>query len=58
MEIDSDTMEPKSELSSAALDWCKENGIKGKTIEDVMNGSDFARSGHDFDFLVPNGCFR
>ena len=43
MEVDNDTMEPKSELSSAAVDWCKENGIKGKTIEEILNGSDFAR---------------
>ncbi len=36
-------MEPKSELSSAALDWCKEMGIKGKTVEDVLSGADNAR---------------
>jgi hypothetical protein len=36
-------MEPKSELSSAALDWCKEHGIKGKTIEEILTGSDFER---------------
>ena len=42
-EADADTMEPKPELSSPALDWCKEMGIKGKTVEDVLNGSDNAR---------------
>ena len=36
-------MEPKAELSSAALDWCKEMGIKGKTVEDILNGADNAR---------------
>jgi hypothetical protein len=42
-EVDADTMEPKSELSSPARDWCKEMGIKGKTVEEVLNGSDNAR---------------
>jgi len=43
VEVDNDTLEPKSELTSAAKDWCEENGIKGKTIEEVMAGADYAR---------------
>ena len=43
IEVDPDTMEPKSELSPPALDWCTEMGIKGKTIDEILNGSDNAR---------------
>ncbi len=35
VEIDADTLEPKSELSSACLDWCKGVGSKAKTVEDA-----------------------
>jgi hypothetical protein len=45
VEVDPDTMEPKSELSAPALDWCKEMGIKGKTVDEILNGSDNARLG-------------
>ncbi len=43
VEVDNDTMEPKPELTSAAKDWCQENGIKGKTIDEILTGADYAR---------------
>ncbi len=37
LEADPDTTEPKEELTSAAVDWCKEvAGVKVKTIKDVL----------------------
>ena len=47
-------MEPKAELSSGALDWCKEMGIKGKTVEDVLSGADNAR--FEFNSYVTSNC--
>ena len=38
VEVDPDTMEPKRELSSAALDWCKEIGADSvKTVDDILH---------------------
>jgi len=39
-EVDSETMEPKSKLSSDTVDWCKEQGSKAETLDDVLAGPD------------------
>ena len=36
VDIDQDTLEPKSKLTSATLDWCKEIGSSSKSIEDAI----------------------
>ena len=37
VEVDLDTMEPKNNLSSLAVDWCKEMGAHGvKTVDDIL----------------------
>ena len=37
VEVDLDTMEPKNNLSSPALDWCKEIGADSvKTVDDIL----------------------
>ena len=37
VETDPDTMDPKPELSPAAMDWCKEVGADSvKTIDDIV----------------------
>ena len=33
-------MEPKSKLSSDTVDWCKEQGSKAETLDDVLAGPD------------------
>ena len=38
VEVDADTMEPKEELTSAAVDWCRDTaGVKVKTLKDVLS---------------------
>lgn len=37
VDVDADTLEPKSTLATPALDWCKEIGSKAKTIEEALN---------------------
>jgi len=40
VEVDPDTLEPKSKLADAALDWAREQGSKAETLEDVLRGPD------------------
>ena len=40
VEVDPDTMEPSSQLTPAALDWCRAVGSKANTVEDVLTGPD------------------
>jgi len=40
LEVDQETLEPKSKLSESTIDWCKELGSKAETVEDVVKGPD------------------
>jgi len=40
VEVDPDTMEPSSQLTPAALDWCRSVGSDANTVEDIVNGPD------------------
>jgi len=40
VEVDSDTLEPKSKLERDTLEWCKEQGSKAETLDDVLRGPD------------------
>lgn len=38
VEVDPDSLEPQSELSGPALEWCESVGSKAKTVQDIVNG--------------------
>lgn len=40
VEADNETLEPKSKLQRDTLDWCKEQGSKAETLDDVLRGPD------------------
>lgn len=40
VEVNTDTMEPTSKLSSAARDWCRSVGSNANTVEDILRGPD------------------
>lgn len=40
VDVDPDTMEPSSNLTPAALDWCRSVGSEASTVEDIVNGPD------------------
>jgi len=40
VEIDNETLEPKSKLERDTLEWCKEQGSKAETLDDVLRGPD------------------
>jgi len=39
-EIDNDTLEPKSKLAPDTIDWCKEQGSKSETLDEVLRNPD------------------
>jgi len=40
VEVDNETLEPKSKLERDTLEWCKEQGSKAETLDDVLRGPD------------------
>jgi len=40
VEVDPDTMQPSSNLTPAALDWCRSVGSNANTVEDILSGPD------------------
>jgi len=40
VEVDADTLVPRSLLTDEAQDWCRSIGSKSETIEDVLNTPD------------------
>ena len=39
-QIDNDTLEPKSKLAQETIDWCKEQGSKSETLDEVLRNPD------------------
>ena len=39
-QIDNDTLEPKSKLAQETIEWCKEQGSKSETLDEVLRNPD------------------
>ena len=39
-QIDNETLEPKSKLAPDTIEWCKEQGSKSETLDDVLRKPD------------------
>lgn len=39
-EIDNESLEPKSKLAQETIDWCKEQGSKSETLDEVLRNPD------------------
>ena len=39
-QIDSETLEPKSKLAQETIEWCKEQGSKSETLDEVLRNPD------------------
>lgn len=39
-EIDNDSLEPKSKLAQETIDWCREQGSKSETLDEVLRNPD------------------
>jgi len=42
VEVDQETLEPKSKLTEDTIQWCKSIGSKAETIDDVLTGPDIS----------------
>jgi long-chain-fatty-acid--CoA ligase ACSBG len=40
VEVDQESLEPKSKLTDDTIEWCKSVGSKAETVEDVLSGPD------------------
>ena len=39
-QIDNETLEPKSKLAQETIEWCKEQGSKSETLDEVLRNPD------------------
>ncbi|XP_023331008.1 long-chain-fatty-acid--CoA ligase ACSBG2 [Eurytemora carolleeae] len=42
VEVDQETLEPRSKMTDDTIEWCKSVGSKAETVEDVLTGPDVA----------------
>ena len=40
MQIDNDTLEPKSKLAEDTIEWCRVQGSKSETLDEVLRNPD------------------